>query len=45
MKVKKMENSENLTPKDIFALIDKQGNGFLSIDDMREVITKLQLEG
>lgn len=38
-----MENNENMTPKDIFALIDKKGNGFISVEDLKEVVKRLGL--
>lgn len=43
--VKQMENNENMTPKDIFGLIDKKGNGFITVNDIKEVVKRLNLEG
>ncbi|KAL4450456.1 hypothetical protein ABPG74_019354 [Tetrahymena malaccensis] len=43
--VKQMESNENMTPKDIFALIDKNGNGFITVQDIKEVVKRLNLEG
>ena len=40
-----MENNENMTPKDIFCLIDKKGNGFITVQDLKEVVQRLKLEG
>jgi hypothetical protein len=34
-----------MTPTDLFGLIDKNGNGFISVEDIKEVITKLHREG
>lgn len=30
-----------MTPKDIFALIDKKGNGFITVTDIKEVVKRL----
>ncbi len=39
-----MEDTEHMTPKDIFGLIDKGGNGYISVQDLKEVINRLDLQ-
>lgn len=39
-----MENAEHMKPKDIFGLIDKSGNGYISVQDLKEVINRFDLQ-
>ena len=43
--VKRLEYYENLTPKSIFKMINKQNNGFISVKEIKDVVEKLKLEG
>lgn len=40
-----MESAESMTPQDIFALLDKNSNGFISLEDLKLVIKKIQFDG
>lgn len=43
--VRYMESAESMTPQEIFALFDKNSNGFISLEDLKGVIKRLQFEG
>lgn len=43
--VKRLEHYENQTPKDIFKMMNKENNGFISVKEIKDVIEKLKLQG
>ncbi|EGR33328.1 protein kinase domain protein [Ichthyophthirius multifiliis] len=42
--VKRLEHYENQTPKEIFKMMNKQNNGFISVQELKDVIDKLKLQ-